>query len=68
MNEHQKDAVKRGRARKSDIPCTMCGTLNDVYEHIPWIHGLTFENQKQKGYPLMTTCWKCFGEVWAGEN
>lgn len=63
MKEHEIDAVRHGRARKSDIPCTICGTLNDVYEHIPWIQGVTFENRKGEG--LMTTCWKCFGEVWA---
>jgi hypothetical protein len=57
--------------RKTDRPCFMGEYCNgeQVYEHIPMLMGITFENCKDFGndYP-MAACFPHYHELWAGEN
>ncbi len=52
--------------RKTDKSCFMDNCKNQSYEHIPYIHGVTFDNCKDFGHYPMIACIKHFKELWAG--
>ncbi len=54
--------------RKTNKPCFMDNCKEQVFEHIPRIRGLTFNNCNERGYSSMLSCFTHFHQVWAGEN
>lgn len=55
-------------SKPTNKPCTICGKTNSPI-HFPMIEGLDIDTYTCYGgkrpSPL---CWKCFDEVWTGEN
>lgn len=53
--------------RKTDKPCFQDNCSEQVYEHIPRIAGITFDNCRESGNYPMLACFTHFHAVWAGE-